>query len=381
MYHLDRLATELLLHIFRSCDSISDILNLAATCKRIHRLLHTMPDKVQVLGDCAENEFGPIEDIVQLVTHNESQAVHVVRTAPVSMTLLGQIVRIGRVARRWERIYPIKKWKVDYENRRSLTREEHFRLRRAVYRLWLYHRAFHVGYFDRFTRHHWSVIRRRAQLLHNWSTDELAEIEDLRSVMCDVVQNHVCPSNGAIARKFRKRYPNNNQLTFNIHLGYRYRNDVSHHSSSALPPPGLPAQDASTPNTVERYFHTAHPTTNTTTMGSASRDPAKYWSRFRNDFFHDPGNEGWGDEVLHYYVVQDMMKLDPCQILWLCDHAPLKQQVEDYVYSIGGDAFRDNGETFFDTLIGVMKERGDEIADLKAAIDDQVLGIARTVDV
>ena len=70
------------------------------------------------------------------------------------------------------------------------------------------------------------------------------------------------------------------------------------------------------------------------------------------------------------------MKLDPCQVLWLCDHAPLKKQVEDYVYSLG-DWFRDNGETFGDTLEWVMKERGDDIADFRAAIDDQLIGIAQ----
>lgn len=385
---LGRLATEILLHIFRSCDGVSDILNLAATCKRLYRLFHTLPNRLQVLANCAEAEFGPVEDIVQLVTHNVSQPVHVLREAPMTTALLRQIVRVGKVARNWESIYPVKKWKVDYESRRSLTAEERFRLRRALYRLWLYHRAFHMGFFDRFTRHLWPVIQHRAKLLHNWSTEELADVEDLRSVMCDVVQNHICPSNGAIQRKFRKRYPeSNHQLTFNVQLNYPYHNDIFYNHSSNLSyrdflsgsrgdPYQLDVVDDDDneqqpimPSSVEQYFHTAHPT-------SRQKDPAKYRSRFRNDLFHDPGSEGWGDEIPHYYVVQDMMKLDPCQILWLCNHAPMKQQVEDYVFSLG-DWFRDNGETFGDTLEWVMKERNDDVADLRAAIDDREMGIVR----
>lgn len=351
---LNLLATELLLQIFRSCSTLSDVLNLSSTCRRF-RHVYNRSNKLPILAEIAEVEFGPLDEIIQIVTQNASQPAHIFRDAPMSDSLFKQIVPIGRVAQKWEAIYPVKKWKVDYENRRSLTDDERFRLRRAVYRLWLYHRAFHTRLHDRFSRTLRHVVAERAQLLHNWSTAELAEIEDLRLIISDVVQHHVCPSNGTIQRKFRKRYPeSNHQLTFNIHLNYPA-------SSSSLD--GFDGR----PFALDHYFHTTHP-------GNFTESPARYRSKFRNDFYHDPGFEGWGDEIPHYYVVQDMMKLDPGQILWLREHAPLKEQVEAYVHSLG-EWFRNNGETFGETAEWVMKERGEDVEEFRASIADREMGV------
>ncbi|KAL4782504.1 Brix domain-containing protein [Aspergillus varians] len=353
------LATELLLNIFRSCDTVSDVLNLTATCRRF-RDVFNRSNKLQTLMDAAEIELGPVDDIIQIATHNTSQPAHLLRTAPLTASLLKQVVQVGRAAQKWETIYPIKKWKLDFENRRSLSDEERFRLRRAIYRLWLYHRAFHTREYDRYSRHLRNTVVERAQLLHNWTTAELAEIEDVRLVISDIVQNHICPSNGTIQRKFQKRYPeNNHQLTFNIHLNYPMHN--------TLTPYGF-YDPNSNPNPTDQYFHTTHPTT-------ISNSPAKYRSRFRNDIFHEPGSEGWGDEIPHYYVVQDMMKLDPGQVLWLREHCLLKEQVEAFVLSLG-DWFRDNGETFGDTLEWVIKERGDDMEEFRTVISERELGVA-----
>ncbi|KAL3461123.1 Brix domain-containing protein [Aspergillus heterothallicus] len=352
------LATELLLHIFQSCDTVADVTSLATTCRRFRNVFNRS-NKLQLMMDVAEMEIGPIDDIIQIVTYNTSQPAHLLRTAPLTTPLLKQVVQIGRVAQKWETIYPVKKWKVDYENRRSLSDEERFRLRRAIFRLWLYHRAFHTGDYDRYSRHLRNIVAERAQLLHNWSTAELAEIEDVRLVIGDVVQNHICPSNGTILRKFRKRYPESNQqLTFNIHLNYPM-------AQSGLTPYGFLDPN---PNPTEQYSHPTHST-------KFTNSSAKYRSRFRNDIFHEPGSQGWGDEIPHYYIVQDMMKLDPGQVLWLREHCPLKEQVETFVLSLG-DWFRDNGETFGDTLEWVMNERGDDIGELRAAISERELGIA-----
>ncbi|KAL4748882.1 hypothetical protein BDW72DRAFT_205298 [Aspergillus terricola var. indicus] len=353
------LATELLLHIFRSCDTVSDVLNLAAMCRRFRDVFNRL-NRLPILMDAAEMEFGPVDDIIQIATHNTSQPAHLFRTAPLTASLLKQIVQIGRAAQTWATIYPVKKWKLDYENRRSLTDEEQFRLRRAIYRLWLYHRAFHRREYDRYSRNLLNTVVERAQLLHNWTTSELADIEDLRTVIGDVVQNHICPSNGTIQRKFRKRYPeSNHQLTFNIHLNYPIPNTQTPYGFHNPKP---------NPTDHDQYFHLTHYT-------SFSDSSAKYRSRFRNDIFHEPGSEGWGDEIPHYYVVQDMMKLDPGQILWLRKNCPLKEQVETFVLSLG-DWFRDNGETFGDTLAWVIKERGEDLEEFRVAIAERELGIA-----
>ncbi|KAE8356635.1 Brix-domain-containing protein [Aspergillus coremiiformis] len=350
------LATELLLHVFRSCETISDVLNLTSTCRRL-RVVFNGSNKLQIITEIAEREFGPLDEIIQLVTQNASQPAHLIRTAPMTDSLLKQIIHVGRVAQKWEAIYPVKKWKEDYENRRSLTDDERSRLRRAIYRLWLYHRAFHTRTHERFSRKLRHIVMERAQLLHNWSTQELADIEDVRLIICDIIQNHICPSNGTIQRKFRKRYPeNHHQLAFNIHLNYPAAN-----------PLGSSGPFDKGPNRIDQYYYTAYP-------GNMTESPAKYKSRFRNDFFHDPGAEGWGDEIPHYYVVQDMMKLDPGQVLWLREHAPLKEQVEGFVLSLG-DWFRDNGETFGDTLEWVMNERGDDMEEFRTAISDREIGI------
>ncbi|KAJ5336694.1 hypothetical protein MYU51_005763 [Penicillium brevicompactum] len=357
---IDHLATELLLHIFRSCDSLSDVLNLAASCRRLHRVFDST-SKLQILASTAENEFGPLDDIIQVVTQNESQPAHHIRRTAMSDSLLKQVIKLGMVAKKWETIFPFKKWKLDYENRRSLTDEERLRLRRAVYRLWLYHHAFHSHAYDRHSRSLRHVVMERAQLLHNWSTEELAEIEDLRLVMKDIVQNHICPSNGTIQRKFRKRFPTSNQqLSFNIHLNYPAPSAYLSSNDDTL---GNKNPGAS----FQAHFHTAHP-------GSLTGSSAKYRSRFRNDLSHDPGYEGWGDEIPNYYVLQDMLKLDPGQILWLRDNALLKEQVEGYVWSLG-EWFRDNGETFADTLEYVMNERGLDVSEVRYALADRQIGI------
>ncbi|KAL4797400.1 hypothetical protein BDV19DRAFT_358673 [Aspergillus venezuelensis] len=359
---LNNLATELLLHIFRSCDTISDVMNLAAACCRFRNVFNSS-NKLQILMDVAEMEFGPVDDIIQIATHNTSQPAHIIRTAPLTASLLKQVVQMGRVAQKWEVIYPVKKWKLDYENRRSLSDEERFRLRRAVYRLWLYHRAFHRREFDRYSRSLRITVGERAQLLHNWSTSELAEIEDVRMIISDVVQNHICPSNGTIQRKFRKRYPeSNHQLLFNVHVNYPMSNNLP------FSPYGFYKPDFETTNDQDQYFHSTH-------SSSFTNSSAKYRSRFRNDIFHEPGSEGWGDEIPHYYVVQDMMKLDPGQVLWLREHCPLKEQVEAFTLSLG-DWFRNNGETFGDTLDLVIKERGEEMEEFRAAIAERELGVA-----
>lgn len=364
--HLTNLPTELLLQIFCCCNSIADILHLAATNRRLRRIFASS-SKVSILMRAADAEFGPVNEIIQIVTQNASQPAHLIREASFSDALLRQVVQIGRIAQKWEAIYPLKKWKSDYENRRLLTDEERFRFRRAIYRLWLYNRAFHTSQYDRFSRRLRPVVVERAQLLHNWSTWELAEIEDVRMVIQDVVQSHICPSNGSIQRKFHKRYPENtNPLSFNIHLNYRpERSNLSTRSYF-----GLTGNDNNDSNT-DMIFHSHAPV-------SKSSSATTFAAKLRNDLFHDPGQEGWGDEIPHYYVVQDMLKLDPAQVLWLRDHAPLKEHVESYVHSLG-DWFRNNGETFVDTLLWVMNERGEDPEELKIAIEECEMGIAALV--
>ncbi|TKA61227.1 hypothetical protein B0A55_11203, partial [Friedmanniomyces simplex] len=89
---------------------------------------------------------------------------------------------------------------------------------------------------------------------------------------------------------------------------------------------------------------------------------------------------GWGDDINHYYVVEDMLKLDPQQLLFLRDRCPLKMQVEGFIRTRveGGEGgwFVNNGETFSETLWAVVRQRGGEVEGFKAAVGDGEMGVA-----
>ena len=98
--------------------------------------------------------------------------------------------------------------------------------------------------------------------------------------------------------------------------------------------------------------------------------------------------EGWGDEIAHYYVVEDMLKLDPGQIIWLFEHVTgtgggglvsgsAKDTVQSFVAGIGGEWFENNGETFGETVAFVVGERGGEMEELRESVEDGVEGIVR----
>ena len=334
----ENLANELVIHVFQSCSSIPDVLNLASTCRHFRKVFALSP-KLPILYRAAESQFGPLQDAIQVITHNSSQPAYLIRNVPYSLALLKQLIELGAAAKKWEDIYPAKKWKHNYEDRRLLTSSERYNLRRAIYRLWLYARAFHNSQYPRTTRMHRSSIIERAKLLHNWSTTELAEIEDIREVIRDLLQNQICPSNGTIQRKFRKRFPESDQqLLFNIHLNY--------------PPP---------PSAFQAHFHSTHQVNSSPKFFPSNTTTN---SKYQPTPLHEPGAEGWGDEIPHYYIVEDMLKLDPGQIIWLKENAPLKGMVQAFVRGLG-EWFENNGETFGETLGWVVRERGEDVEELR----------------
>lgn len=347
------LATELVLQVFSCCTAINDVTALSSTCRRF-RYIYSSSQKLLILENVAETQYGPLQDLTQLLTHNASQPAHIPRSVPFSLALLKQMIRHGRVAEKWCDIYPFKKWKYNYESRRLLTSEERYRLRRAIYRCWLYSRAFHNRDHPRELRATKLVTQKRAALLHNWSTWELAEIADVHTVIREVVHSNICPSNGAIARKFKKRHPENEHgLLFNIHLNY--------------PPPAQTTYNPFNPNPLSAHFNN----TSTYTSRYAS-------SKYSLHPSHEIGAEGWGDDIPHYYVIEDYLKLDPEQIMWLKENAPMKGMVEGYVRSLcqESDWFTNNGETWVQTLEFVLDERGEDVGEFMGAVAEGELGVA-----
>ncbi|KAI5207053.1 hypothetical protein E4T39_02073 [Aureobasidium subglaciale] len=339
--HIELLPSELVTDIFLALPAISSVMALSSTCHHF-RQVYASSKRLLILSQAAENEFGPTQDMMQLVTHNSSQPAHLRRSVPLSDALIRSMVKVGRIARKWEETYPFKKWKSDFENRRSLSDDERFRLRRALYRLWLFSRAFHDGAVLRWMRSMPALQHERSLLLHNFSSVELAEMLDVHNMLRDTISNNICPSNATVSRKFQKRFPNSNyQLLFNTHLNF--------------PPPSSFTQDGD--------YH------------CSDVAASKWHNKYIPTTHHEPGAEGWGDDILHYYVVEDMLKLDPEQLIHLKENAPYKSQVETYIKS-QGDWFDNNGETFVQTLQQVIIDRGQEMEDFKDAIEDGVMGVA-----
>jgi hypothetical protein len=360
------LATELVSHIYFSCTSVTDVLALSSTCRRF-RYIYASSQKLAILEDAAEAQFGPLQDLTQLLTHNASQPAHLLRSVPFSIALLKQIVHTGRIAEKWCDIYPFKKWKYNYENRRLLTSSERYRVRRAIYRLWLYTRAFHTRDHPRELRATKLLMQKRAGLLHNWSTYELGEMADVHAVLRDVVHHNICPSNGTISRKFKKRHPESGEhhLLFNIHLNYPPPTPTT--TTPAFPAHNpFTSQYTTTPSSLQSYFHSS--------QTYASRHASSNFKfSTRSSSYHDVGAEGWGDDIPHYYVVEDMLKLDPEQIMWLKENAPLKGMVEGYVRGLG-DWFENNGETWGQTLEWVLDERGEDVGGFLGRVAEGGVG-------
>src|SRR4051812_47380178 len=102
--------TEIITHIFLSCPDLPTVLALSSTCHRFRRIYNSS-QKLPILEHAVDAQYGPLEDIVQLATHNTSQPAHILRSAPISFALIKQIVHLGRIAEEWCDIYPFKKWK------------------------------------------------------------------------------------------------------------------------------------------------------------------------------------------------------------------------------------------------------------------------------
>ena len=358
--HLTDLATELLLQICHSLPTIQSVLALSSTCRHFRTLIST--HRLPILYLAAEAELGPLPDAIRLVTHNATQPVHIIRPAPPhSLALLERLLAVGRVANKLVTLYPSQKWHGGEKScfRRSLTSLEERHLRRAVYRLWLYKFAFHNPTHTRRTRLQPPIVRSRAALLRPWPASELAEVLDIHTLLRGLLQYHICPSNGTVLRRHKARYPlEQTPLVYNAQVKY----------------------NSSLQQQLEFQAKFFHSTPQVSKLLVSSRE---YSRGGCNGMV-----EGWGDEIAHYYVVEDMLKLDPGQIIWLFEHVTgtgggglvsgsAKDTVQSFVAGIGGEWFENNGETFGETVAFVVGERGGEMEELRESVEDGVEGIVR----
>jgi len=360
-----------ILHVTADACGLTALLALASTSYRLHQvyLVHRSALNTSAL----DTTYGRIDDIIQLATHNASQEPHIRRNVPPSAALERDIIHFGKTASRWENIYPFKKWPGKHSiNRRLLTDHERRRLRRAIYRIWLYDMAYHNPHFSRYTRRMLQVQTKRQQLLQGWSTSELTEVVDVQRIFRRVLAVNVCPSNGRVEKKVQARY--GQEYALNLFF--------SSEGASRLQPTQIAYLGGHT-----HYQH----------------QPQTRNSRYLSNAQHDPGEEGFGDDVRyaqpqrtcqtkysyshsHYYKIADMLKLDPAQILHLYTSTFTKAEVEAYVYTststcnngiyINPDWFYDNGETFGESVYQCLGSRHVSIQDFELDLGEGRTGIA-----
>ncbi|KAL8637305.1 MAG: hypothetical protein Q9228_005411 [Teloschistes exilis] len=346
--YLDSLPNETLLHVLHSLSTVQDVLSVTLTSKRLHALCSRPAQRLPILFDAADRQIGPLSSAIAVVTHNASQPPHIPRPQPPqSLSLLKQLLSIGAIANEWADLYPSIHWggpdPEECASRRSLRQEERHRVRRACYRIWLYDLAFHNGSFPRFSRLHPPVIRSRAALLRAWTDRELGELLDMQSVFRTILEKQVCPSNGTIIRRHKDRYGElSNPIISLMHI----------------PAPG----------------------------------GMKHWRHLCNDSIGSVDSwEGWGDDVSHYYVIEDMMKLHPGHLMQLYHFvtgktdtlaamvddgfmmtmslAGHKAAIEGFVAGLG-EWFDNNGETRSETIKYVVSERGGSIGHMDDIVAD-----------
>ena len=357
--HITDLANELLLHILQCCPTITSLVALASTCKHLHSILahHKLP----LLYQAFEAQFGPLHDATRLVTYNNSQLAHVPRpTPPQSMALLKRLVEVGQVAEKWATVYPSQKWTGEESaNRRLLSTNERYSLRRACYRIWLYSMAFHTPQHARTGRALPLVVRTRAQVLRPWSGEQLAEMLDLHAIFRAILHSHICPSNGTVLRRHKQRFPDDPFPLISTAKTTKYNDPLA--------------------DFHQAFFH--------------STPHVSRLSLARNHNQFGATVEGWGDEIAQYYVVEDMLKLDPGQLMHLFESltgqagpdAELttcygfnsrKATVEQFVAGLG-DWFENNGETLVETICCVIGERGGDGTELGELVEGGLEGICR----
>jgi len=223
-------------------------------------------------------------------------------------------------------------------------------------------------------------VAARAEFLREFNTTDLSDMADVHGIMRDVLACNVCPSNGAVARKVRQRYGEEvgRQLVFNL----SFRNFPT-------PAQALCGNNSSCVS-VDRYgVEFTTPVRNDLFYNQfAPPAPfANFQSKFKdcNCGNHqsvrfspfDAGSEGWGDDLSHQYIIEDMLKLSPAQILYLKTTKPRKAELFAWLAKsgMGSEWFDNYADTWCESVGGVLCERG--VMDLDKVLIGGGITIAR----
>lgn len=338
---MQHLAPELVVHIFESLTSISDIISLSLTCRYFHKLL-TKSQKLVLFFSAIEKEMGPLDEILQLLTMNQNQILHLRRTPPLSYALLSQVTTVGRVAHRFVSLYPAYRWtEAESASRRLLDQCEARRLRRAVYRFWSYALAFHSKSYS-LLRPDTTAAEERLQLLRSWTNDELFELEDLRCTFEQLLASEICPTDGEVYSR--------------IPEDARQSQRSMHHR--------LLPHLVGRMSTYQDVFH-------------SSREPSvQDWNKASPQELRYKHMQGWGSDLQNFYLVQSFLKFSPAQLLWLFDNAITKAEVEQFIESQTHDpCFFESGSLLFHDWVTVLHARNVDVQQAREAIWDGKGGI------
>ena len=288
---LDELPNELLVQIFLSCPDHESVLSLGATCKSLREVAVAPFTRVAILHSALDAQYGPLDAILQLVPHVPDLVPHD-RWARVSRMGTGRtdsfynlmkVVSVGKVAENWASVYEQKKWKVDFVNRRFLSPQEKRRIRGAIYRLWYFDVAFRLPSA--------AAIHGRISWFGSLSDVQLAQMLDLFFFLRDRVESKICPSDRTICRRVRKRFPD-------------YHPYIDDWKDNVFPNPQLTDQ-------IEQYYYSL-PSSHATNFGWAHRHrPTANYSPIES--------EGWGSRVSQRLYGEEVLALNPRQLLHLLD--------------------------------------------------------------
>ena len=212
-------------HIFFDLRTVQSIHALCLTSRRFHNAYAHSSQKVLIAERVLETHYGPLYDATQLVTLNSAQPVHHIRTPAFSLALAKQIVNNGHHIERWTQIYPLLLWRSQPTARRTLSSEEAYRLRRALYRFWIYNEAC----ADESRAEEFSILASHRHLFFaQYPTHELRELEEVLCVFEEMLKYDCCPSDSTIQRHYSSLTPTRDLLDFG-----KYRK-LTHGSSNSI---------------------------------------------------------------------------------------------------------------------------------------------------
>ena len=183
-----------------------------------------------------------------------------------------------------------------------------------------------------------SLVAERCNLLRTFSTDELLELEDVRGMLECIVSTELCPTDGDVywrrgGEAWNKKFydPAGGRRAPNVAAIQNLFYDVRHDQVTHMPANQLREQQM----------------------------------------------DGWGDDINQYHAVNDLLKLNPAQVMQLYEHAVTRHDVEHFVdEKMGSPWFWNNGETMLHTWLVVLHGRGVVMQEAKEKIDRGLAGVA-----